>query len=257
MRRRDFLALSGLLAYPAWGAERVRPKSLGIAAASDLKFAMDELIARFQETRPGQIVRVSYGSSGTLLAQIRAGAPFDVFFSADADYPRTLEKDGLGDGPTFLYATGHLAIWVPKASPLEVETKGLKALTGPAAKKVAIANPRHAPYGRAAEAALRSAGLYDALEPKLVFAENVAQAAHFVESGAADAGLVARALGKARGMGEKVRFVDVPEALHPKLTQGGLVLKASKNLAAAQAFRAFALSEAGKAIFVAYGFSAP
>ena len=229
-----------------------------VAAASDLKFAMDELAADFQKGHPDVSVRVSYGSSGNFFAQLSQKAPFDLFFSADAQYPRRLEAEGhaLADS-VFLYAVGRLVVWVPRSLPVDLEKAGLKALLEPNIKKVAIANPRHAPYGRAAEAALKHAGLYASVQPKLVFGENVAQAAQFAESGAADAGLIAYSLALAPAMQKAGRFSPIPLEAYQRMEQGGLILKWTKQEATARAFREYVLGAAGRAILRRWGFSLP
>src|SRR4029077_6100604 len=133
-------------------------------------------------------------------------APFDIFFSADIDYPRKLIDAGLADADSeFLYAEGRSVGWVPNSSPLDLETLGIRAVADPSVRKVAIANPQHAPYGRAAEAALKTLGAYDAVKDRLVFGENIAQAAQFVESGAADVGLIALSLALSPAMKDKGR----------------------------------------------------
>ena len=149
---------------------------MAVAAASDLRFAMDDLIADFRLAKPGIEVNVSYGSSGNFLAQIRNRAPFDIYFSADVAYPRELQRDGLvREGSLFLYAVGQIVVWAPKTSALDIENRGIDVLGDPGIRHIAIANPMHAPYGQAAEAALRSLGLYEKVEGKLVLGENVAQ----------------------------------------------------------------------------------
>src|SRR5918992_86335 len=162
-----------------------------VAAAADLKFALDDLAAQLAKRQPAIRLQPTYGSSGVMHSQLRQRAPFDVFLSADVEYPRDLVSRGIGSSrDLFRYATGRIVVWVPASSRLPVERDGLRALAG--ANRIAIANPRHAPYGRAAEAALRSAGVWAAVEGKLVLGENVAQAAQFVQSGAADAGIIAK-----------------------------------------------------------------
>src|SRR5262245_15335488 len=175
--------INSMLLVPLWlalalaGPAPERP--VAVAAASDLKFAMDELVAEFGRAHPDIKVVVTYGSSGNFHAQIANGAPFDAFFSADAQYPRLLAEAGLADkGSVFLYAIGRIVLWVPKTSSIAVE-RGLSVLADRSVRHVAIANPKHAPYGRAAEAALRAAGVYDAVQSKLVFGENIAQTAQF------------------------------------------------------------------------------
>ena len=172
------------------GAED-QARRVNVAAASDLKFALDELVEAFGRTAPGIAVTVTYGSSGTFFSQISNGAPFDMFLSADVDYPKRLAEAGLAaKDSVFPYAVGRIVLWVPATSRLPVE-RGLQVLASPDLRKIAIANPRHAPYGRAAEAALRTFGVYDAVKDRLVLGENIAQTAQFVQSGNADAGIIA------------------------------------------------------------------
>lgn len=246
MRSIVFLVL--LMALPLRGGE------VTVAAASDLKFAMDELVADFGKASPGTKVRVSYGSSGTFHAQIRSGAPFDVYFSADISYPRKLADEGLALDGVFLYAIGHLVVWVPESSLIPVEKLGIRALGQ--GRKVAIANPRHAPYGAAAEAAMRRLGIYQAVEEQLVVGENVAQAAQFVQSGAADIGVIALSLALAPQM-EGGRWWKVPLDAYPRLEQGGMILKATKSPEEAKAFRDFVLGAEGRAVLDRFGFFLP
>ena len=231
---------------------------LTIAAASDLKFALDEWVTQFRAKNPDAEVRVTYGSSGNFSAQIANGAPFDLFLSADVSYPRTLAAQGLvHESGVFLYAVGRIVVWVPKDSPLPVEKLGMKALLEPAAKRIAIANPQHAPYGRAAEAALKSQGVYDAVKDKLVLGENIAQTAQFVQSGAAEAGLIALALAHAPAMRGEGRFWEVPLEAYPRMEQGGAILERAKAPELARRFRDHLLGPEGTVLLKRHGFSLP
>lgn len=245
-----------LLALSAGGAPaRAQGRTLRVAAASDLQFALGAVKAAFAKVQPDIDVAVTYGSSGNFYAQLLNRAPFDLFLSADLAYPRKLVEAGLADGSTeFRYSRGRLVLWVPKGSPIPLEQLGLQALLHPAARKVAIANPRHAPYGRAAEAALAHAGLLEALRPRLVFGENVSQAAQFVQTGAADIGLIALSLAQAPVMAGSGRSWEVPASAHPPLDQGGVVLNHARDRAAALAFRDFLCAPEGVAILQRYGF---
>jgi molybdate transport system substrate-binding protein len=226
---------------------------LSVAAASDLRFAMDELLVVFRKARPDTTVAVTYGSSGTFFAQIVNGAPFDVFLSADVTYPRQLADRGLAlAGSEFTYALGRIVVWAPASSTLDIQVLGLRALTDPSVARVAIANPAHAPYGRAALAAIRSAGIYDAVAPKLVLGENIAQAFQFVQSGSADVGVVALSLAMAPPAAGG-HYVKVPLEAHPPLTQGGLILKSTQHLEEAQAFRSLLTGAEGRAVLARFG----
>ena len=174
---------------------------VSVAAASDLNFPIKEIINRFEQTT-GNKVKLSLGSSGNFYAQISNGAPFEVFLSADVSYPERLEASGKAEkGTIFVYAVGKLVVWVPNGSRLDLNKGGIRALADPSVKKISIANPEHAPYGKAAVVAMQNAGIYDALKPKLVFGENISQAAQFVQSGGADAGIIALSL----AMGDSMR----------------------------------------------------
>jgi molybdate transport system substrate-binding protein len=244
---------AGANSSPATRSEPQR--TLTIAAASDLKFALDELLEGFRAQHPGAQVQVTYGSSGNFLAQLSNGAPFDVFLSADVAYPRKLAEQSLVADDVFLYAVGRIVVWVPKGSLLPVEQRGMDALREPAARRIAIANPQHAPYGRAAEAAMKSLGVYDVLEDKLVLGENIAQTAQFVQSGAADAGIIALALALAPAMKEQGSYWEVPLEAYPRMEQGGALLKNAKDPELARRFRDYLLGTEGKAMLKRYGFS--
>src|SRR5262249_31140934 len=166
-------------------------------------------------------------SSGNFFSQIQNGAPFDLFFSADVDYPKKLRAAGLADDGVYEYATGRMVLWAPANSKIDVASEGWKALLDRSVEKIAIANPQHAPYGRAAVSALQKAGIYDQVKQKLVYGENVAQAAQFVQSGNAQAGILALSLALAPGMRGGKRWV-IPSELCP-IRQGAIVLRNGKN----------------------------
>jgi len=238
---------------------QVQPKPCGtvtVAAAADLASAMNEIAANFQKAT-GCIVRVSAGSSGNFLSQIENGAPFDVFFSADIEYPKKLEAEGLAvPESTYPYAVGKIVLWVRNDSRLDI-SKGLAVLRDPSIQKVAIANPQHAPYGRAAEEALRKAGVYDAVKHRFVLGENISQAAQFVESGNADAGILALSLVLSPAMKEKGRFWRVPENLYMPIQQGVVLVRSSQNPRGAQEFLEYVKSPATAALLERYGFVLP
>jgi molybdate transport system substrate-binding protein len=227
-----------------------------VAAASDLTYAMKEITASF-EKETGCTVRVSTGSSGNFLTQIENGAPFDVFFSADIAYPKKLEADGLAaPGSTYLYAIGKIVLWTRKDSKLDL-SKGLAALLDPSVKKISIANPAHAPYGRAAEEALRKAGVYDAVKDRLVLGENISQAAEFVESGNADAGILALSLAASPAMKDDGRYETIPEDLYTPIEQGAVVTRAAPNPRGARMFLDYAKIPAMAALLERFGFTLP
>ncbi|OGO55974.1 MAG: molybdate ABC transporter substrate-binding protein [Chloroflexi bacterium RBG_16_72_14] len=270
-RRRPLLGIALVVAAclpagPATGAPSLHASgtsgasgtTVRVAVAADLRFAMDELVAAWATARPATTVTPVYGSSGTFFAQLSQDAPFDVFFSADADYPHELELAGLAEpGATRLYAIGQIVVWVRSTSTLDVAARGLAALADPSVETIAIANPEHAPYGRSAMAALDAAGILEAVEPKLVLGENVSQAAQFVESGGADAGIIALSLALAPTMREAGRHAVVPIDTYPRLEQGAVVLRAAADPAAAGAFLDFVLGAEGRAVLDRYGFLLP
>jgi molybdate transport system substrate-binding protein len=240
-----------ILILEAACARHAEPRKLSIAAAADLQFALAEAARQFHQTHPQTDLQVDYGSSGNFYAQIRNGAPFDIFLSADVQYPRTLVQDGIARADSvFVYAAGRLAVWVAASSPFDPAT----ALRDPSVHRIAIANPQHAPYGRAAEAALRYMGLYESVEKKLVLGENISQTMQFVQSGAADVGMVALSLAVAPTVRGQGRYWEVPLEAYPKMEQGGIILKDS---AAAREFRAWLLAPAGRSLLKQYGFFLP
>ncbi len=227
-----------------------------VAAASDLTFAMNEIAANFEKAT-GCMVRLSMGSSGNFLTQIENGAPFDVFFSADIAYPKKLESEGLAmPGTTYLYAIGKIVLWTRKDSRVDVG-KGFPALRDPAVKKIAIANPEHAPYGRAAKEALRQAGIYDAVKDRLVLGENISQTAEFVESGNADAGIVALSLVLSPAMKDLGRAWNIPENLYTPIQQGAAVVLTASNPQGARQFLDYIKMPATAALLERYGFVLP
>lgn len=225
-----------------------------VAAAADLKFAMEEMSREF-ESKMGTRVDMTTGSSGNFFAQIQSGAPFDLFFSADLDYPRKLEASGFAEPRTlYEYAFGGIVIWTPANSPIDVAKDRWNALLDARVQKIAIANPSLAPYGRAAVSALQKAGIYEQVKAKLVYGENISQAAQFVQSGNAQAGITAHSLALSPGMKDGKLWV-IPLQMHPPIEQGAVVLKGSKNKVEALKFLNFVKSAAGRAILEKYGFT--
>lgn len=232
-----------------------RPRRLTVAAAADLKFAMDDILRDFRRARPDLDVRVTYGSSGNFVAQIANGAPFDVLFSADTEYVRQLRSRQLTMADSdFVYAVGRIVLWVPRSSSLDLN-QGMDVLRAPSVRRIAIANPRHAPYGRAAEAAMKSMKVYETVRSKLVFGENVAQTAQFVESGAADIGIIALSLASSPTLMKDGRFWEIPSSAYPRMEQGGAILKRTQDVDAARALTAFVLGPSGRSILRRFGFS--
>jgi molybdate transport system substrate-binding protein len=242
---------------PAGSGQSPAPRRVTVAAASDLKFAFDELIAAFEAEHSAVAVTAAYGSSGNFYAMIRNRAPFDIFFSADIEYPQRLAEDGLGIGDVFPYATGRIVLWVTAESGIEVERAKMDSLLDPSVRRIAVANPRHAPYGRAAEEAMKTLKVYDRVRLKLVFGENVTQTMQFVQSGAADIGIVALSLADSPQLRGQGRYWKVPLDAHSKMVQGGLVLKRAADVEAAMSFREYVLSDSGRALLARYGLILP
>lgn len=228
-----------------------------IAAASDLKFALEEIAAMFRrDTR--QSVRLTFGSSGNFARQIEQGAPFALFMSADEEFVLRLAEHGLALDRGVLYAIGRIVIMAPLGSPLvpDGQMKGLAtALRDGKIKRFAIANPEHAPYGRRAEEALRHAGLWDALRPHLVFGENIAQAAQFATSGSTQGGIIAYSIALAPQIAALGRFALIPSDWHQPLRQRMALLRGAD--AAARAFYEYLQREPARAVMRKYGFVLP
>jgi molybdate transport system substrate-binding protein len=234
------------------------PASISVAAAADLRFALDDLIAAYADQNPTVEVVPAYGSSGNFFAQIANGAPFDIYFSADIDYPRRLEAAGLAAaGSTHPYAVGRIVLWVRNDSPIDVEALGMDALVHPAARRISIANPEHAPYGRAGVAAIRAAGLDQRVEGRLALGENVSQAAQFVQSGAAEIGVIALSLALAPTLRDEGRAYLVPDHLHPPIEQGAVILERAAHRSESERFLEYVLGPTGREVLEAYGFVVP
>ncbi len=267
MRPLIFRSLIALVLFAAVGisagvsarvsADDKGSKEITVAAAADLSVALKEIAANY-EKQTGVQVKLSFAASGALTQQIQNGAPFDVFFSADMDYPRQLIAAGDADGATLhRYAVGTLVLWAPSASPLDPERQGIKVLSDPSVKKIAIANPLHAPYGRAAVAALKHFGVYEQVQDRLVMGENVSQAAQFVESGNAQVGFIALAHAVPLAMRGEGKFWKVPAEAYPALDQGVVVISHSQHKREAAAFVDYIKTKDAADALRHYGFSVP
>ncbi|MDD5175848.1 MAG: molybdate ABC transporter substrate-binding protein [Sterolibacterium sp.] len=228
-----------------------------VAAAADLKFALPEIAQAF-EGASGRKLRLSFGSSGMFAQQIGQGAPFELFFSADESYVEMLQKAGRATDAGKLYALGRLVLFIPNGSPVKADSN-LRDLVAAARdgrlKRLAIANPEHAPYGRVAREALQRAGVWEEIENKLVLGENAAQAAQFAASGSAQAGLIPLALARAPGFAERGAFATLPENWHTPLRQRMVLIQGAGETA--QLFYAFMQTPAARAILARYGFVMP
>jgi molybdate transport system substrate-binding protein len=228
-------------------------QEITVAAAADLQSAMQDVAGRF-ERETGKKVKVIFGSSGNFFQQIQNGAPFDMFFSANLDYPKKLEAAGLiENGSYYQYAKGKIVVWVPNDSKLNLSS-GLKALLDPNVKKIAIANPLHAPYGQAAVSAMQKEGIYDSAKDKFVLGENISQTASFVVSGSADIGVVALSLALSPNMKDKGRYKEIPTDEYPPIEQACVILSSSKNKEIAQQFLSYFKSAAVGDLLAGYGF---
>jgi molybdate transport system substrate-binding protein len=240
-----------------------RGQELKIAAASDLTAAMQRLGPAF-EKQTGIHVSVSLGSSGNFFAQIQNGAPFDVFLSADKSYPEKLVQAGQAEPNSLTpYARGRLVLWTAKSTGLHPPSRDGKTLDGgldflkrPEVRKIAIANPEHAPYGRAAVAAMEHFKVYDQVKPKLVLGENISQTAQFAQFGNVDVGFVGLSGALSESMARSGSYVLLPDESYPPLEQAGVVVAASKNKEQARRFLTFLMSAEGQTILKELGFEA-
>lgn len=225
-----------------------------IAAASDLKFAMDEIVVLFNKAHPDGQVEIIYGSSGKFQTQIRQGAPYDVYFSADIAYPRALKAEGFAGSEVQPYAVGRIVLW---STLRDASKMTLADLTDPAIQKIAIANPKHAPYGKRAEEALKVADVWEKIERKLVYGENVAQTAQFVQTGNAQAGIIALSLALSPELSKLGGYALIPGNLHQPLEQGFVITRRAAANLLAQEFARFMATEEARAIMARYGFVLP
>jgi molybdate transport system substrate-binding protein len=246
-----------LAALALAGPARGRADAVAIAAASNVRTALDEIVEAFRRQHPGTEVQVSYGASGNLFAQIVNGAPFDLFLSADDLHPRKLVEAGAAvAGGLVPYARGRLALWLPAGSAVPLD-QGIDALRDERIRRIAIANPAHAPYGVAAEQALRASGLLEQVRPRLVVGEDVAQAAQFAESGNADAALLPVSLALTPRLQRAGRWRLVPEGLHAPLDQVAVVTTRGRRNEAAAALLRFVVGPDGRSILARWGFERP
>ncbi|HEV9038095.1 MAG TPA: molybdate ABC transporter substrate-binding protein [Puia sp.] len=226
-----------------------------VAAAADLRFAMDSLVAAFSLENPDITVKPTYGSSGNFFQQIQNDAPFDLFFSADVDYPRQLKEKNLTLSDIYIYGTGQLVLW---SKTLDPNKKQMNTLLDKSVTKIAIANPAHAPYGKRAEESLHHYNLYDKVKDKLIFGENIAQTAQYAQSGAAEVGIIALSLAVSPSMRQTGgKFWLIPAKAHQPLLQGFVLLPHSKGNAGAEKFARFCNSHTAKDVLHNFGFTQP
>ena len=245
-----FTLLAGLILLAA----TAHAEKITIAAAADLKFAMDEIVTCFKKSRPGNEVDVVYGSSGKFHTQIQQGAPYDLYFSADIAYPRELAKRGLAASEVKPYAFGRIVLW---SNSMDATKMTLASLTDPRIIRIAIANPKHAPYGKRAEEALRASGLWDKVQSKLVFGENIAHTAQFVQTGNAQTGIIALSLAINPELAKKGSFYLIPDKLHNPLEQGFIITKPGAGKPLAKQFAVYMGSKQARDVMTKYGFDLP
>ena len=250
MKRLNTLLLIGSLLLSC----AVHAGKLTIAAASDLKFAMDEIVSAFQKSSQGDTVDVVYGSSGKFHTQIQQGAPYELFFSADISLPRALAAQGLAASSVQTYAFGRIVLW---SATLDASRMTLASLADPAITRIAIANPKHAPYGQRAEEALRAAGLWDKLQAKLVYGENIAQTAQFVQSGNAQVGIIALALALNPELSKKGGYWLIPDQWHAPLEQGYIITRQGASNPLAKRFAEYLRTSTAREIMTRHGFVLP
>jgi molybdate transport system substrate-binding protein len=229
-------------------------EKLTIAAAADFKFALDEIVALFKNTHPAAQIETIYGSSGNFSTQIRQGAPYDLYFSADIAYPRALKAEGFAASEVQTYGVGRIVLW---RLTRDAGNMTLADLVDSSILKIAIANPQHAPYGKRAEEALKAAGVWEKAQAKFVYGENVAQAAQFVQSGNAQVGIIALSLALSPELAKQGSYALIPDKLHQPLEQGFIITKHAADNTQAQEFARFIANKEARAIMSRYGLTLP
>jgi molybdate transport system substrate-binding protein len=242
------LAVSLLVAHSADAAR------FTIAAASDLRFALDDIAEIYRKQHPDHAFDIIYGSSGKMTTQIMNGAPYDVFFSADIAFPERLEEAGFTATEPEVYAIGRIVIWSNTLDASELRLEDLP--TDPRIRRIAIAQPSHAPYGQRAQEALESVGVWEAVQPRLVFGENIAHTAQMVESGAANVGVIALSLAKFPTLAKHPHYL-IDDELHGPLTQAYVVTRRAEDNAAAKTFARYMETDEAHEIMERYGFVMP
>lgn len=250
MRLKAVLCALTLLCLPVIG----QAQQLTIAAAADLKFALADIVSAFKQDNTNANITVVYGSSGKFQTQIQQGAPYDLYFSADISFPRALAEKGYAASAVMPYAVGRIVLWSAR---IDVSKMTLASLSQDQFRRIAIANPRHAPYGQRAMEALQAVGVLSAVESKLVYGENIAHAAHFVQTGNAQVGIIALALVLNPELANRGSYVLIPEHLHAPLEQGFIITKRAANNDLAQRFADYMSHPEVRRIMTAYGFTLP
>jgi molybdate transport system substrate-binding protein len=229
-------------------------EKITIAAAADLKYAMDEIVSEYLKGHRADEIEVIYGSSGKFHTQLQQGAPYDLFFSADIAYPEEMKKNGLAASDVIPYAFGRIVLW---SAVFDATKMTLESLTDPKFAKVAIANPKHAPYGKRAEEALRASGLWEKIESKLIFGDNIAHTAQFVQTENAQIGIIALSLAVNKELASKGGYWLIPDTLHEPLEQGFIITKRAADSALSKQFAEYMSSKNARAVMTKYGFVLP
>lgn len=250
MNRVESLLLICLMLF----ANAAHAEKITIAAAADLKFAMDEIVTTFKSANPGEEVEVVYGSSGNFNAQIQQGAPYDLYFSADIGFPRELAEKGYAASEVKPYAVGRIVLW---SATHDATKMTLADLADSSISRIAIANPKHAPYGKRAEEALRASGLWEKVEPKLVYGENITQTAQFVQTGNAQMGIIALSLAVNPELANEGGYWLIPDNLHEPLEQGFVVTKRATGSPLAKRLANYMDGTTARAVMTKHGFVRP
>jgi molybdate transport system substrate-binding protein len=229
-------------------------EKITVAAAADLKFAMDEIVTLFKNSNPADEVEIIYGSSGKAHTQIQQGAPYDLFFSADIAFPRELAKTGFAASEVVPYAIGRIVLWSASQDATKMTLASLADLK---ITHVAIANPKHAPYGKRAEEALKASGLWEKVETKLIYGENITQAAQFVQSSNAEVGILALSIAMSPQLSSQGGYWLIPDTLHEPLEQGYIILKRAESNMLAKRFASYMASKDARTVMIRYGFVLP
>lgn len=240
-----------IISFLAFGCANAQ--TISIAAAADLRYAMDDVIKAYKKVHTSAEIKVSYGSSGTAYQQITNGATYDLFFSADIMYPNKLEEQGFTLTKPKLYAVGYIVVW---SNQINV-SQGIGSLLNARISKIAIANPEHAPYGKRAVESMKYYKIYDKIKDKLIYGENISQAAQFVQTGNADIGILALSLACSPALKNKGQYTVIDDQSHAPLEQAYVILKQPKPNDEARLFADFVASPEARSIFKSYGFKLP
>lgn len=239
-----------LLCVPMIG----QAQQLTIAAASSLKFALADVVSAFKQASPNADITLVFGSSGKFNAQVQQGAPFDLYFSADIAYLHALAEKGYAASEVMPYALGRIVLWSTR---IDVSKMTLADLAQPQFRRIAIANPRHAPYGQRAVEALQAASVWPQVQPKMVYGESIAHATHFVQTGNAQAGIISLSLVLSPELANQGKYVLIPEHLHAPIEQGFMITKRAANNDLAKRFADYMSHPEARRIMTQYGFTLP